>query len=100
MTCWLRALLALVLAALALPALAQAPSEPSFPKLTGRVVDDAHVVAGRGAAHARQLGGVLAGVEDRHRAALGQAIAILNCCSKADIDNVSFAALPEEKAGS
>lgn len=30
------------------------------------------------------------------QAALGQAIAILNCCSRADIPNVSFAALPEE----
>ena len=27
---------------------------------------------------------------------LGQAIAILNCCKNADIQNVSFAALPEE----
>jgi biopolymer transport protein ExbD len=30
------------------------------------------------------------------QAALGQAIAILDCCRNADIDNVSFAALPEE----
>jgi len=30
------------------------------------------------------------------QAMLGQAIAVLNCCAKADIDNVSFAALPEE----
>lgn len=29
-------------------------------------------------------------------ATLGQAIAILNCCKNADIDNVSFAALSEE----
>lgn len=29
-------------------------------------------------------------------AVLGQAIAILNCCKNADIDNVSFAALTEE----
>lgn len=29
-------------------------------------------------------------------AVLGQAIAILNCCKNADIDNVSFAALSEE----
>ena len=29
------------------------------------------------------------------QAALGQAIAILNCCANADIQNVSFAALPE-----
>ncbi len=33
------------------------------------------------------------------QAALGQAIAILNCCANADIQNVSFAALPEEPAG-
>jgi biopolymer transport protein ExbD len=30
-------------------------------------------------------------------AALGQAIAVLNCCKKADIQDVSFAALPEEE---
>ncbi|MDQ1256373.1 MAG: biopolymer transport protein ExbD, partial [Candidatus Hydrogenedentes bacterium] len=30
-------------------------------------------------------------------AMLGNAIAILDCCRKADIQNVSFAALPEEK---
>ncbi|MBI4556311.1 MAG: biopolymer transporter ExbD [Candidatus Hydrogenedentes bacterium] len=30
------------------------------------------------------------------QAALGQAIAILNCCKNADIPNVSFAALKEE----
>lgn len=29
-------------------------------------------------------------------AALGQAIAVLNCCRNADIDNVAFAALPDE----
>jgi biopolymer transport protein ExbD len=29
-------------------------------------------------------------------AALGKAIAVLNCCRKADISNISFAALPEE----
>ncbi|HOD51218.1 MAG TPA: biopolymer transporter ExbD [Candidatus Hydrogenedentes bacterium] len=33
-------------------------------------------------------------------AMLGRAIAILNCCKNADIDNVSFAALPEEPEGS
>jgi biopolymer transport protein ExbD len=33
------------------------------------------------------------------QAALGQAVAILNCCSKADIPNVSFAALPESAEG-
>jgi biopolymer transport protein ExbD len=32
------------------------------------------------------------------QAALGQAIAVLDCCRKADIWNVAFAALPEEKA--
>jgi uncharacterized protein len=42
---WLRFLMTILLAALALPALAQAPSEPSFPKLTGRVVDDAHLLS-------------------------------------------------------
>ena len=31
-------------------------------------------------------------------AVLGRAIAILNCCRKADIQNVAFAALPEEGA--
>ena len=30
---------------------------------------------------------------------LGKAIAILNCCKVADIQNVSFAALPEEPEG-
>ena len=29
--------------------------------------------------------------------ALGQAVAVLDCCRKADIQNVLFAALPEEK---
>lgn len=32
-------------------------------------------------------------------AVLGKAIAVLNCCRKADIQNVSFAALPEERSG-
>ena len=32
-------------------------------------------------------------------AMLGRAIAVLDCCRKADIQNVSFAALPEETAG-
>ncbi len=32
-------------------------------------------------------------------AVLGRAIAILNCCKNADIDNVSFAALQDEPAG-
>lgn len=32
-------------------------------------------------------------------AALGQAIAVLNCCRNVDISNVSFAALPEEAQG-
>lgn len=30
--------------------------------------------------------------------ALGQSIAVLDCCRKADIQNVSFSALPEEPA--
>lgn len=33
------------------------------------------------------------------QAALGQAIAVLDCCARADIDNVSFAALSEESQG-
>jgi biopolymer transport protein ExbD len=33
------------------------------------------------------------------KAALGQAVSILNCCANADISNVSFAALPEEAGG-
>ena len=32
-------------------------------------------------------------------AVLGRAIAILDCCKNADIDNVSFAALQEEPVG-
>lgn len=32
-------------------------------------------------------------------AALGTAIAVLDCCKNADIQNVSFAALPEEQGG-
>lgn len=33
------------------------------------------------------------------KAMLGNAIAVLDCCRKADIQNVSFAALPEERPG-
>ncbi len=36
-------------------------------------------------------------VRGDRNAVLGRAIAILNCCRKADIQNVAFAALPEEK---
>jgi biopolymer transport protein ExbD len=36
-------------------------------------------------------------VRGDRNAILGRAIAILDCCRKADIQNVAFAALPEEK---